>query len=77
MYELKNDLAAIISEAAAGTDIVVTRHNKPIARVTRPSVTAVQCGARCGNADLKPAVRGKTGGRYLDILLQDRSSGRE
>jgi antitoxin (DNA-binding transcriptional repressor) of toxin-antitoxin stability system len=77
MYELKNDLAAVIAEAEAGTDVLVTRHNKPVARLTRPSASSVHCGSRFGNADLKPAVRGKTGGRYIEILRQDRRSGRE
>jgi antitoxin (DNA-binding transcriptional repressor) of toxin-antitoxin stability system len=77
MYELKNDLAAIIAEAAAGMDVLVTRHNKPVARLTRPAAGSVHIGSRFGNADLKPAVRGKTGGRYLEILRQDRRSGRE
>ncbi len=77
MYELKNDLAGIIAEAEGGADILITRHNKAVARLTRPSVEHIHHGARFGNADLKPAVRGKTGGRYLDLLREDRRSGRE
>jgi hypothetical protein len=32
-------------------------------------------GARFGKANLKPAVRGKTGGRYLQMLQEDRRTG--
>jgi prevent-host-death family protein len=77
MYELKNNLAAIIAEAEAGTKVLVTRHHNPVARLTRPSVDHLHRGARFGNADLKPAVRRKTAGRYLEFLKQDRRSGRE
>ncbi len=76
MGTLKNDLAAIISETEEGIDVLVTRHNKPVARLTRPGMDHLHCGKQFGNADLKPAVKGKTAGRYLEILQQDRQSGR-
>ena len=75
MDELKKGLAAIIAEAEEGMDVLVTRHNKPVARLTRPSTEHLHCGARFGSADLKPAVRGKTAGRYLEFLKQDRRTG--
>ena len=49
MYELKNDLAAIIAEAETGTDVLVTRHNKPVARLTRSSVR-ITCTAAPASA---------------------------
>jgi len=77
IYELKTGLAAIIAEAEAGTEILVTRHNKPVARLTRPTGENIHCGPDFGRGDLKPAVSGKTAGRYLEFLEQDRSSGRD
>jgi antitoxin (DNA-binding transcriptional repressor) of toxin-antitoxin stability system len=77
IYELKTDLAAIIAEAEAGTEILVTRHNKPVARLTRPSGTGIHCGPDFGKGNLQPAVINRTAGRYLEVLEQDRQSGRE
>jgi len=74
MYVLKQELASVIAEAGAGTDILITRHNKPVARLTGPGTQHVHGGKRFGNANLKPAIRGKTSGRYLKILLEDRQS---
>ena len=77
MYGLKQELASIIAETEAGTDVLITRHNKPVARLTRPGTEHLHRGSRFGKADLKPAVRRKTAGRYLQILEEDRRAGRE
>lgn len=76
MNELKQDLSSFIAEAEAGEEILVTRHNKPVARLSRAETGRVHFGAEAGKTKLKPALRGKTGGRYLDFLREDRS-GRE
>jgi antitoxin (DNA-binding transcriptional repressor) of toxin-antitoxin stability system len=75
MHNLKQDLAFYVSEAADGAEIMVTRHNKPIARLSHPGTEHVHQGARFGKANLKPAVRGKTAGRYLRMLQDDRRIG--
>ena len=77
MYGLKQDLASIIAEAGTGNEILITRHNKPVAHLTCPGSRHLNKGARFGKASLKPAVRGKTAGRYLEILKEDRHGGRE
>jgi antitoxin (DNA-binding transcriptional repressor) of toxin-antitoxin stability system len=77
MYDLKQDLAATVAEAQAGIDILITKHSKPVARLTRPEIEHVHRGSRFGKASLKPAVRGKSAGRYLKILEDDRRGGRE
>jgi antitoxin (DNA-binding transcriptional repressor) of toxin-antitoxin stability system len=76
MYGLKQDLAATVAEAEAGNDVLITRHNKPVARLTRPGMEHLHAGCRFGKARLKPALRGKTAGRYLEILEDDRGSAR-
>jgi len=75
MYGLKQGLAAVIAEAEAGGEIILTRHNKPVARLTAPTTAHVHQGSRFGKAGLKPAIRGKTRGRYLGILQEDRHTG--
>lgn len=76
MNDLKQDLASYVGEAAEGIEILITRHNKPVARLCRPGMEHLHQGARFGHANLKPAVQGKTGGRFLEILHDDRHSGR-
>ena len=73
---LKQDLASVIAEAEAGTEIIITRHNKPVARLTSAGVQHVHQGSAFGQGSLKPAVRGKTAGRYMQILKEDRRTGR-
>ena len=76
MYGLKQDLASIVAEAEAGTEILITRHNKPVARLTHPGIEHLHTGSNFGKGRLKPAVKGKTAGRYLQILEDDRGSDR-
>jgi antitoxin (DNA-binding transcriptional repressor) of toxin-antitoxin stability system len=72
MHNLKQELASYVGEAADGAEIMITRHNKPIARLSHPGSEHVHQGARFGKANLKPAVRVKTAGRYLQMLQDDR-----
>jgi len=74
MYGLKQGLASIIAEAEAGNEGIITRHNKPIARLSRPGTEHLHIGSRFGKAKLKPAVRKKTAGRYLRILEECRGT---
>jgi antitoxin (DNA-binding transcriptional repressor) of toxin-antitoxin stability system len=77
MYGLKQDLASIVAEAEAGHDVLITRHNKPVARLTKPGTEHLHIGSQFGKARLKPAVRGKTAGQYLRILEEDRGTNRQ
>jgi prevent-host-death family protein len=77
MQDLKKDLSSITAEAGKGTEILITRHNRPVARLTRPVADHLHHGPRFGSASLKPALSGKTAGRYLEFLNDDRRSGRE
>jgi antitoxin (DNA-binding transcriptional repressor) of toxin-antitoxin stability system len=76
MYGLKKDLASIIAEAEAGNEVIITRHNKPVARLSRPGTEHLHAGSRFGKAKLKPALKKKTAGRYLQILEEDRGADR-
>jgi antitoxin (DNA-binding transcriptional repressor) of toxin-antitoxin stability system len=72
MHKLKKDLISIIAEAEAGNEVLITRHNRPIARLTRPGTEHLHAGSQFGNASLRLAVKAKTGRRYLQILEDDR-----
>jgi antitoxin (DNA-binding transcriptional repressor) of toxin-antitoxin stability system len=76
MYGLKQELASVIAEAEAGTEILITKHNKPVARLTLPGTQHLHTGSKFGRGRLKPAVKGKTDGRYLQILEDDRGTDR-
>jgi antitoxin (DNA-binding transcriptional repressor) of toxin-antitoxin stability system len=77
IHELKQGLASTIAEAEAGGEVLITRHNKPVARLTRPGAEHLHPGIHFGKAKLKPAVKGKTAGRYLRILEEDRGTERK
>jgi len=72
--ELKQNLASIVAEAEAGYDVIVTKHNKPIARLTRPDTQHLHRGSQFGKGKLNSVVKGKTAGRYLQMLAEDRNS---
>jgi prevent-host-death family protein len=77
MHVLKQELASVIAEAEAGTEILVTKHNVPVARLTAPGMQHLRIGERFGKANLKPAIAGRVSGRYLEVLMEDRRAGHE
>ena len=76
MDGLKRELASLVAEAEAGNELLITRHNKPVARLSPLGAEPVHRGSLFGNAKLKPALKGKTAGRYLRILEEDRGADR-
>jgi prevent-host-death family protein len=73
---LKARLSALVAEAAAGEAILVTRHSRPIAQIT-PVDPGLHVGARFGKGRLVPLLKGKTRGRYLEVIADDRRGGGE
>lgn len=73
IQDLKAQLSGTIAEAESGSTIVITRHNEPVAQLTPARLAHVHRGARVGAGRLKPVLSRGTGGRYLDVLLEDRS----
>ena len=74
IQDLKANLSATVAEAEAGTTIIVTRHNEPVAQLGPARPPQVHRGARVGAGRLEPAVKRGTKGRYLTVLLEDRGS---
>lgn len=74
MDELKRNLAAIVDEAAAGEHIVITRHRRPVASLTKADLEHVHVGARAGRGALRPLLKSATRGAYLEVLADDRRS---
>ena len=73
--ELKRNLASMVDEAAGGEHIVITRHRRPVASLTKADLDHVHVGARAGRGGLRPLLKGPTKGTYLDVLADDRRSG--
>ena len=73
MKDLKRDLSSVISEAAGGRSILVTRHNDIVAVVGPARPAGVHRGPDVGTGRLRPAVKSGTKGRYLAVLSEDRS----
>jgi prevent-host-death family protein len=70
--ELKRNLSTFLAEAAEGEHIVITRHRRPIASLTRAGLEHVHVGARAGRGHLRPLLKSATKGAYLDVLADDR-----
>ena len=69
--ELKRNLASLVA-AAGGERILITRHRRPVASLSRADLEHVHLGALAGRASLKPLLRAATGGAYLEVLVEDR-----
>jgi prevent-host-death family protein len=75
VQDLKGQLSAAIAEAESGETLVITRHNRPVAKLAPASQPVVHQGKNYGRARLKPALKVGTRGRYLEVLLEDRRGG--
>ena len=74
IQDLKAGLSAAIAEAESGETILVTRHNRAVARLTPATAVRVHDGElHAADAPLKPLLRRATRGRYIEVLLADRS----
>ena len=72
IQDLKATLSVAVAEAEAGTTILITRHNTPVAQLGPAATQYVRRGARAGRGRLTPAVSRATEGQYLDVLAEDR-----
>jgi antitoxin (DNA-binding transcriptional repressor) of toxin-antitoxin stability system len=73
--ELKRNLASFVAAAEGGERIIITRHGRPVASLSRAGLEHVHVGALAGRARLKPLLRAATRGAYLEVLAEDRRAG--
>lgn len=74
IQDLKSGLSAIIAEAEGGNTVLVTRHNRVVARLSPVTARKTQDGAGPLSGPLVPLLRRATRGRYLRVLLDDRKA---
>ena len=75
IQDLKAGLSSAIADAEAGRTILVTRHNRAVARLSPLTPMQLHGDARRVDAPpLTPLLRRATKGRYLQVLLEDRSA---
>ena len=72
IQDLKARLSAAVAEAESGHSILITRHNRPVARLTPADVPHTHVGKRLRSSKLKPLLKHATRGRYLTVLIEDR-----
>lgn len=72
IQDLKAQLSAAVAEAESGETIVITRHNKPVARLGPAGPRHLHRGEAAGTGRLRPAIKRGTNGRYMEVLAEDR-----
>ena len=77
IHELKRDLSSLVAEASAGEEILITRHRRPSARLSSAERQYLHVGSRSDRPNLQPVLKGKTRGRYLRLLEEDRRGSRK
>lgn len=75
IQDLKANLSATIAEAEGGSTILITRHNRAVARIAPADLSRVHVGNHFGRAKLRPLRATSTRGQYLEVLLEDRRGG--
>jgi prevent-host-death family protein len=71
IQDLKANLSTAVADAEAGSTIVITRHNQPVAQLVPFRSPHVHYGSQNGTG-LSSAIKGGTNGRVLELLDEDR-----
>ena len=74
IQDLKGRLSAVDAAAESGRNILITRHNDPVAQLAPAPSPHVHRGTQFGAGRISPAITRRTRGRYLDVLLEDRGT---
>jgi prevent-host-death family protein len=72
IHEIKGHLSEVVAEAESGQTILITRHNRPVARLGPAGPLHTHAGKSHRGATLRPLLKQGTRGRYLSVLLDDR-----
>ncbi|MBI2083542.1 MAG: type II toxin-antitoxin system Phd/YefM family antitoxin [Deltaproteobacteria bacterium] len=73
LKDLKSNLSHWTEEASKGTDIIVTRYNRPYIRLTTGVEPHLHRGEKAGKAELRPIGHRLTQGKWLKYLEEDRN----
>lgn len=73
IQSLKARLSAVIAEAESGQTILITRHNQAVAHLIPAALMKTHGDSEAATIPLRPLLRRATKGRYLEVLLEDRS----
>lgn len=74
IQDLKSGLSAAVAEAEAGKTVLVTRHNRVVARLSPATPGRSPDGSVASREPLVPLLRRATRGRYLRVLMDDRKA---
>ncbi len=74
IQDLKSGLSAAIAEAESGKTVLVTRHNRVVARLSPVTPWKAPDGGASAREPLVPLLRRATRGRYLSVLMDDRGA---
>lgn len=72
MQEFKRQLSHWIDLARTGETIVVTKHRKPVAKLTAAIPPGVHRGKNFGKGHPTRLFENATNGEFLKVLLEDR-----
>lgn len=72
IQDLKRNLSACLARAEAGEALLITRHGRPVVRITTAANPHLHVGKNFGRAKLRPAIDCDLGGRALEVLEEDR-----
>lgn len=73
IQDLKPSLSSLVAEVESGATIEITRHGKPVARLTPVDPPYVHRGSQVGNYEFPPAIPTGVGlKRILEVLDEDR-----
>jgi antitoxin (DNA-binding transcriptional repressor) of toxin-antitoxin stability system len=74
LKELKQNLASWVELAHQGASVEVMKHNQPFAMLVPWNPNELIVGSQVGKVNLKPCLKNATGGKWLDILTEDRDT---
>jgi len=77
IQQLRSGLSAAVAEAEAGQTLLITRHKRAVAKLAPVTARPLYACRRAEAAPLpplKPLLRRATSGRYLHLLLDERST---
>ena len=74
IQDLKSGLSAAVAEAEGGKTVLVTRHNRVVARLSPATPWKSPEGGAPLSEPLVPLLRRATRGRYLGVLMDDRKA---